>query len=247
MRLLSSPSSSRACLASALQASAALLFVPVFVAVLGASSAARAQLAVVTTLPEPDPGQRDVAAGIVAVAGERWQLLSPPLDPDVTAACKTDTACMLAAARAKGATHLLVVSVAGVGRRDHVVALQVLDGTGRVLLDNTAIVAGGGAPVDVGAAAAAPLARIDGPPRAPTRPAAVTATTTATGTTTTSAWTVAGVALVAAGAATAAATTLATTTGAVPDDDAVVVNVIGAAAGVTLGALGVLCVVVDDG
>lgn len=230
--------------------SSSLLSPLLCVGLLGAVEPARAQVAVVTTLPEPDPGQRDVAAGILAVAAERWELLSPPLDPDVTAACKTDTACMLQAARARGATHLLVVGVAGVGRRDHVVALQVLDSAGRVLFDDTAIVPGGGAPFDVGSSAAAVLTRVDGPPRA--TPAAAPATTTTATTTAvapppqaTSGWAVAGVSLIAAGALTAASTSFAAVSGAVPVDDAVVVTTIGASAAALLGVLGVACVVID--
>jgi hypothetical protein len=229
-----------------MRSSSLLAVVTAVVVVAAAALPARAQVAVVTTLPEPDPGQRDVAAGIVAVAAERWQLLSPPLDPDVTAACKTDTACMLTAARARGASHLLVVGVAGVGRRDHVVALQVLDAGGRVLFDNTAIVPGGGAPVDVGTTAAAVLARVDGPPQAAPRPAKDAPIAAAhLPATSTTALTAAGVSLIVAGALTATTTALLPTVGAVEGDQALTVAAGGAVAAAALGVAGVVCVLVD--
>lgn len=217
---------------------------------------ARAQVAVAASLPDPDPGQRDVAASIVAAAASRWQLLDPPLHPDATAVCKTDTACMLATARSGGATHLLVIGVASAGRRDHLVTLQLLDASGRALFDQTSVVPGGGEPRDAGSAVAAPLLRVDGPPRAPTTAPTTAHTTPPTTASSTgpasvahleqpgapSVWTAAGVALVATGAllggATAAFATL-----AAPDNDGVLV--VGAAGAATLALAGLGCVIVD--
>jgi hypothetical protein len=133
----------------------------------------QAQVAVVATLPDRDPSQRDVAAGLVSVVGSHWRMLEPPLPPDQTAACRADVSCLLTLAQRHRASHLLVVGVVGTGRRDHVVALQLFDAASNVLFEQTAFVDGSGEPQDAGRQAAAPLLSVVGPPVA--QPAAAAA------------------------------------------------------------------------
>jgi hypothetical protein len=133
----------------------------VFVAMATWCGSTRAQVAVVTTLPDLDPAARDVAAGLVGALCVPWRLLSPPLHPDATAVCGDDDACLVEQVRARRATHLLHVGVAGIGRRDHLVSVRVLDVGGRVLWDETMVLPGGGAPRDLGAAASLRLRAIE--------------------------------------------------------------------------------------
>jgi hypothetical protein len=116
----------------------------VVVAVLLASAASRAQVAVVTTIADSDATQRQIAASVVTTATQRWDVLRPPLSHgDVTSCPRGDTACLRKVAAGRGATHLLVVGVGPLGIRDHVVAVQLFSvGVDKPLYEESAVQAG---------------------------------------------------------------------------------------------------------
>ena len=92
------------------------------------SAPALAQVAVTVASSGEDASQRDIAAAVVTTARGRWQMLSPQVPAVRMKSCKTgDTACLRAVAAHSQATHLLVVGIAPLGVRDHVVAVQLFD------------------------------------------------------------------------------------------------------------------------
>ena len=89
---------------------------------------ALAQVAVTVTSNEDDASQRAIASAVVTSAQGRWEMLKPLLPASAVKTCKTgDTACLRSVAGAAKATHLLIVGVAPLGSRDHVVAVQLFD------------------------------------------------------------------------------------------------------------------------
>jgi|GEM_PF-1198468 len=162
------------------------------------SPVARAQVAVAVTLPDQHPGHRDVAAGIVEELGQRWAFVHPPLGTDAVALCRTDVACLRGLATRAGASHLLLIGVAGLGTREAAVTTRLLGVDGTAVVEETVVIAIGEAPRTDGgpiarrllAAAPAlppPVARLERvPPAAPP-------------------WTMLGTSLVGVGAVVAAA------------------------------------------
>jgi len=134
--------------------------------VLAWSTSSSAQVAVALTLPDPDPAHRDLAAGLVGAVAERVELLAPALPLNDVVVCAGELACLKQLATKHGASHLLVVGVAGLGTREAAVSVQVLDAAGKVLLEDNAVVAGSDVPRDDGAALASKVLQIPSlPPR----------------------------------------------------------------------------------
>jgi hypothetical protein len=209
--------------------------------------AARAQLAVITSLVDNNPTHRDVAAGIASVAAARFVLVDDAIAPDDAAACNGDVACFLRLGREHRASHVLVVGVAGAGRRDYVVALQLLAVEGPRVFEQSGVHRAGDDAFADGAAAGAPLARVEGPPlRASssiTPPATTAPTTTGSGVL---GWTGAGL-LATSGAIAVASTAWFMAAPPTRDDPWVLVGAVGgAAASVVLAGVGVVCIVVDE-
>ena len=134
-----------------------------------ASFGTRAQVAVVAAIDDKDVAQRELAAHVVAAARARWQVLTPglalaPGDCDTSA----DVDCLKKRARAAGATHMLVVNVATLGVRNHVVSVQLfaLDTTAPLFDQSAVQFAKPGAP-DAVLALSGQLADVAGPPAAP--------------------------------------------------------------------------------
>lgn len=97
------------------------------VALLAASSAqAKGGVALALNLPDENAVHRDYASGIVAEASARWAMLSPQLEPSESAKCKAEQECLVKSAYVRGASHLLLVGVAGLGARDFVVSIQII-------------------------------------------------------------------------------------------------------------------------
>lgn len=100
----------------------------IFLVLLALAGPARAEgVALALNLPDANPMHRDFAAGIVSAAYERWRMLSPQLEPDEVVACQAEETCLLALAKGQGASHLLIVGVAGLGAADFVVSLKLLE------------------------------------------------------------------------------------------------------------------------
>lgn len=107
--------------------SAASATAAIFTAIFAAAPAS-AQVAIAVTIAEEDTSQRDIAAAVVAVARQKWQLKSPQLSAAQLQHCAAgDTPCLRRAAEKAGARHLLVIGVAPLGVRDRVVAVQLFD------------------------------------------------------------------------------------------------------------------------
>lgn len=84
-------------------------------------------VALALNLPDDDAVHREFASGIVEDASARWAMLSPQMPPTESATCRAEQACLLDKATLRGASHLLLVGVAGLGARDFVVSVQVFD------------------------------------------------------------------------------------------------------------------------
>ena len=82
-----------------------------------ASSSSHAQVAVAVVIPEANPTLHDVAAGVIDVVDDHWQMLKPQLEPADVAACNADATCLQALAAAHHASHLVVVD--GTKQRGH--------------------------------------------------------------------------------------------------------------------------------
>ena len=106
------------------------------------SSSSAAQVAVALTLPDPNPTHRDIAAGVVDIVAERWELLSPALPANAVALCVGEVVCLQQLAEKHAATHLLIVGVAGLGAREAALSVQLFDDVGTVMLDHSVVVAG---------------------------------------------------------------------------------------------------------
>lgn len=88
--------------------------------------AASAQLAVAPTFVATDAVQRHLVSAVVEPALEHWQGIAPQLlDEDLRTCPANDVSCLRKLARKRGAAHVLVVSVAPLGPRDAVVAVQL--------------------------------------------------------------------------------------------------------------------------
>lgn len=95
-------------------------------AALALTAPARAQVAVAAAIDGADVSQRSLASLVVGRASEQWSMLDPQLMPSATADCEaTDSRCLREVARKRGASHVLLVGVAPVGTRDHVVVVQL--------------------------------------------------------------------------------------------------------------------------
>ncbi len=142
-----------------------------FVVVGIASVDVHAQMALALTLADQDVRHRDVAGGLVSRLAEHWQFVHPPLAADELALCRADTACLLKLAESRGASHLLLLGVAGLGARDVVVTARVVAKNGAVVADETAVVVGSAnAAVDGHAVADTLIAGISGVPAPTPRP-----------------------------------------------------------------------------
>ncbi|MDP2344748.1 MAG: hypothetical protein Q8O67_27615 [Deltaproteobacteria bacterium] len=221
----------------------ALLVVVGFAAVFPVS--ARAQVAVAVTLPDNNPTHRDVAAAIVNAVDDAWLMLSPQLDPVDVAVCKTEFGCLQRDALARGASHLLVIGVAGLGTRDYVVSFQLYDARGIKLVDENTVQTASASPTVDGAGLASTLLRVPSMPKA--LPVAV-APAVPPGPTNLA---LTGVALVAGGGVVGVATAIAALSLAVEPSsaanrDGLITGTIAATSfAVLLGAAGVGCIVVD--
>lgn len=135
-------------------------------AALIAAAPATAQVAVTVASSDDDAAQRDLAAAVVTTVRGRWQMLTPQLQASSVKVCKTgDTACLRALAAQAHATHLLVVGVAPLGVRDHVVAVQLFDVTGAApLFEESAVQPGALEQLQEVSALASRLIEVVGPP-----------------------------------------------------------------------------------
>ena len=123
-----------------------------------------AQVAV-TVAGGQDSAQADIATAVVKAARTRWQMLAPPLASAKVKSCKTgDTPCLRTIAADAKASHLLVVGVASLGARDHVVAVQLFDVKVAAPLFEDSAVQPAGPQLKEVAALANRLIEVDGPP-----------------------------------------------------------------------------------
>jgi hypothetical protein len=129
----------------------------------GAARPADAAVAVVVSTPDANVWHRELAAGLVTELEAQWQILSPPLGADEVGACKTEPSCLRTLAFHRGADWLLVCGIAGVGRRDVVVTLQLFGPDGVARLDDSAIVVLGADPREDGRGLAARVLASEGP------------------------------------------------------------------------------------
>ena len=208
---------------------------------------ARAQVAVAVTLPDNNPTHRDVAAGLVDAVDDRWSMLSPQLNPTDVAQCKTEFGCLQGISLARGASHLLVIGIAGLGTRDYVVSFQLYDSRGTKLVDENTVETASVRPTDDGAGLAAKLLLVPGMPQLAPAPVVV-APVVPPGPSTLA---VTGMALVAGGVVVGigtaiAALGLAVEPASASERDGIVTGaVFGTTLAVLLGAAGAACVVVD--
>ena len=216
--------------------------------VVGVACSARAQVAVAVTLPDNNPTHRDVAAGIVDAIDDGWLMLAPQLDPVEVAVCKTEFGCLLRSALSRGASHLLVIGIAGLGARDYVVSFQLYDARGTKLVDENTVETASVSPVADGAGLALKLLRVPGIPKATTttQPPVPTAPPGP------STLALTGMALVAGGGVVGFGTTVAALTLAVEPasaadrDELITGTVVATSLAVLLSAAGAVCVVVDS-
>lgn len=124
-----------------------------------ASSVSHAQVAVAVVIPEANPTLHDVAAGVIDVVDDHWQMLRPQLEPNDVAACNADAGCLQLLASAHHASHLVVVGVAGLGVRDYVVSVQLYDRSGKKLVDENTVKTASASPLDDGRSLAGSLMR----------------------------------------------------------------------------------------
>jgi hypothetical protein len=110
------------------------------------SPSSRAQVAVAVTFPDQNPTHRDLAAGIVEQLGKHWDFLAPPLAADDLALCRADVACLRPLASRHGASHLLLIGIAGLDAREAAVTARVIGPTGQSLFEETVVVVGSAAP-----------------------------------------------------------------------------------------------------
>lgn len=131
-----------------------------------AAAPAIAQVVVTITPHDEDVAQRDIAGVIVTKARERWHVLVPQLSPAKRKSCQTsDTACLRGIAHEALATHLLVIGIAAVGVRDHVVAVQLFDlDVAEPLFEESAVQPGALEELTVVNALASRLLAVPGPP-----------------------------------------------------------------------------------
>jgi len=150
-------------------------FLAVAIVVASAASTANAQVALALTLTDQSPRHRDVAAGIVSRLADQWAFVHPPLAADEIALCRGERACTIKLAAARGASHLLMLGVAGLGPRDVVVTAQVIAvtaaGDGADVADVNAVVVGSAnAATDGHDVADTLVAAVGGVPAAQPRP-----------------------------------------------------------------------------
>jgi hypothetical protein len=110
------------------------------------SAPAQASVALVVSIPDEDAVHREFASGLVADAYQRWEMLSPQLDPGVVTDCKSDDKCLLREATSREASHLLVVRVAALGPAEFVVSVRLLDESGGQVIDASDLAAPGADP-----------------------------------------------------------------------------------------------------
>ncbi len=137
-----------------------------------AAPAAHAQVAVSLAISDNDGVQRDLAAALVRAARDAWDLLPATSGGDELALCNAgDAACLRKRAESHGATHLLVVGVAPLGIRDHILAVQLFDvKTAAPLFEDSVVQHGiAGTSVEQVRALATRLVAVPGPP--PRKPA----------------------------------------------------------------------------
>ena len=202
-----------------------------------ASSSAAAQVAVALTLPDPNPTHRDIAAGVVERVAERWELLSPALPGNAVALCVGEVTCLQQLADEHGATHLLVVGVAGLGPREAALSVQLFDDVGTALINDSVVVEGSD-PREEGRGLVARLLLLS-----PVMPARVARPVRNAG----ARDGVLGAGLVGAGVVVGAGSWVGASLLADSAPDAAVVAAIaGVSAGVVLAAVGTVLVVVDE-
>ena len=138
--------------------------VVVVAAVLLASATSRAQVAVSTSIAADDPAQRDIAGRVVSRARATWQVAT--LQNVDAKDCKPgDTECLRHRAAERGNSHLLVVGVAPLGVRDHVLVVQLYDVTSATpLFDQNAVQPGGDFDKKQLDKLAGDLVKVSGPP-----------------------------------------------------------------------------------
>jgi hypothetical protein len=110
------------------------------------SPLARAQVAVAVTVPDQNPSHRDLAAGIVEQVASRWAFVHPPLATEAVALCRTDVVCLRGLATTAGASHLLLIGVAGLGTREAAVTTRLLGVDGTAAFEETDVISIGPAP-----------------------------------------------------------------------------------------------------
>lgn len=143
--------------------------VTVAVLLLLAQPALASGVGLALNLPDANPVHRDFAAGIVADAYGRWDMLSPQLSPDEVERCQAEERCLLQVARGRDASHLLIVGVAGLGATDFVVSVKLLETAGgRELASYSDLGTPGKDPRQAGAdVARKTFTRVSGVPAAP--------------------------------------------------------------------------------
>ncbi len=141
------------------------------------AAGARAQVAVVTAHDANDAQQNWLAGAVAAGAMAHWQALSPQLLPqDYRRCAATDFACFCEIAKARGASHVLVIGVAPLGAREAVVSAQLLAASdARMLFEEAVVQPGERGGDDAGRAVVlemvARLVSQEGPPAVAPRPA----------------------------------------------------------------------------
>jgi hypothetical protein len=110
-----------------------------------------AQVAVAVTFPDQNPTHRDLAAGIVGRLGEHWDFMAPPLAAEDLALCRADIACLRPLASSHGASHLVLIGIAGLDAREAAMTVRVIGPTGQSLFEETVVVVGSAAPLTDGA------------------------------------------------------------------------------------------------
>jgi hypothetical protein len=103
-------------------------------------------VAMVVNIPDDNAALRNVAAGAMDGAREKWGLLTPPIKPEEVEACGAVDVCLNNLARDRGASHLFIVGVASLGEGEAVVSFQMFDSLGAELLATTDVLTIGSDP-----------------------------------------------------------------------------------------------------
>lgn len=138
--------------------------VALVVVTLAVAGPAAARIAVTVTTPDQNVLHREVAAGLVEALQAERAFLHPPLATDDVALCRGDLPCLHRLGLSKGATHLLVIGVAGVDVRGALVTFTMLGPDGAPLIDDSAMLPGTASPRLDGASLAPRLLALPGLP-----------------------------------------------------------------------------------